>query len=672
MDSQTKNESHLSGAGLATVWGLVLLLAGCNPEKGANRDSETPSDPAHGRSSQVAGQKRYPGNYTVEKGFTNLFDPKIETTAWWSEAPGELRKDAVDTGTNSNILQADYTGPQACAECHQDKYDAWSLHAHRWMNATAIPAHVKGDFSGKAAIEYQGGVGTFYQEDGQYRMKLARGPVMRVYSVARTIGSRFFQYYTGRLIDCSGNEPSSLRETEHVLPFGYWIDSKEWVPTVHVYRDTDYYDDARDVYTDHEIAPYDTGCSACHTTRAFGDWLAHHGGGKRMSAYGSRSTAFDIGAYLTKEHPNLIPSRDAAAGLDKDGKYDARAGVFYQDFKEHGVAHGITCESCHNGGRAHVAHSTKTESKQLPYFFPVGDYIHSKAEDFDQLVRRSDANVNLICARCHSGGRKSFANGAHTWNSTEFADGVRGFCYTRKTGSHPDARTLTCVTCHDPHEGIGRKWKLSEKQNSAKCIACHQQFKTSEALTAHTHHGADSAGSQCMNCHNPKINEGLQDMVHTHRTFNPTDKAMIEANHPNACNMCHVDQPIDWTIDHLREWYGDEHRYSSKALLKNYPNRKEPVALGWLKSTHHPTRLVAADSLAKQRVDWAMPHLLDLLANDSNIINRQFTQRGIDQALGVKLKDMGYQFYHPEKQRRSVIAKLKDELVERAKKAAAE
>jgi len=644
---------------------LLALLAGCRPDE----KPETPGATGYGQPAPPAAEKRYAGSYTIEKGFTNLFDADIETTAWWSKVPEEFLQSAVDTGTNSNILQADYTGPQACAECHQDKYDGWSSHSHRWMNATATPEHVKGDFSGNASIEYQGGIGTFYREDDEYRMKLVRGDTMRTYAILRTIGSRFYQYYTGRLIDCSGNEPDPLRRTEHVLPFGYWFESKEWVPTVHVYRDTDYYDDARDVFTDHEIAPYDTGCSTCHTTRAFGDWLAHNGGGKRMSAYGSHSTAFDIAGYLNKEHPNMMPSLEKAVELDRDGRYDVRAGIYEQDFKEHGIAHGITCESCHNGGRAHIANSTKTETKLAPYFFPVGKHLHSKADGFDQLVGRSDANFNLICARCHSGGRKSFANGAHTWNSTEFADGVRGFCYTRKTGSHPDTRTLTCVTCHDPHEGIGQKWKLTEKQNSAKCIDCHQQFKTTEALTAHTRHAADSAGSQCMNCHNPKINEGLQAMVHTHRTFNPTDKDMIESNHPNACNMCHVDQPIDWTINHLREWYGDKHRYSDRLLLKNYPNRREPVALGWLKSSHHPTRLVAADSLVKHGLAEAMPQLLDLLANDSNIINRQFTQRGLDQALGVKLKDMGYQFYHPEKQRQDVIAKLKSELLERAKQA---
>ena len=43
-----------------------------------------------------------------------------------------------------------------------------------------------------------------------------------------------------------------------------------------------------------------------------------------------------------------------------------------------------------------------------------------------------------------------------------------------------------------------------------------------------------------MNCHMPRINEGLQEVVRTHTIFSPTNSAMIESNQMNACNQCHV------------------------------------------------------------------------------------------------------------------------------------
>src|SRR5688572_6865455 len=45
-----------------------------------------------------------------------------------SESPSASASAAA---AESNILRADYVGPDACAECHAEKHDAWrrSLHA---------------------------------------------------------------------------------------------------------------------------------------------------------------------------------------------------------------------------------------------------------------------------------------------------------------------------------------------------------------------------------------------------------------------------------------------------------------------------------------------------------------------------------------------------------------
>ena len=45
------------------------------------------------------------------------------------------------------------------------------------------------------------------------------------------------------------------------------------------------------------------------------------------------------------------------------------------------------------------------------------------------------------------------------------------------------------------HKGIGKKWRLTPLQDDAKCTACHEQFKEESKMLAHTHHAADSAGS---------------------------------------------------------------------------------------------------------------------------------------------------------------------------------
>ena len=513
----------------------------------------------------------------------------------------------VNTGTNSNVRRVDYVGAESCRECHADKHKDWTGHSHRWMNAMATPETVNGDFSGSSDIRYQGGIGTFYREKDEYRMRTERSDRTRTYHVTRTIGSRFFQYYVGRLIESDKQEPADMKATEHVLPFGYWISENQWVPTVHIFREPDTEHTAVDSFAGEKVVNYDVGCSRCHTTWPYGDWMITGSGNQRLSFYSPRNVTIEARRYVEDEHPEFLSlvNSDIPSKADNYATFEKRMEDLPYDGQR--IELGINCEACHHGSREHVANSTKTNTTVRPWFFPVHPNIHSDDKDFSSLVKNSDGNVNMICGRCHSGGRPVYANGIHTWNSTEFADGVQGFCYKRKSGSHPESSTLTCIHCHDPHEATGPKWKRTPQQDDQSCIDCHPQFKNAESLQNHTHHDPGTAGSHCMDCHMPKINEGLQYMVRTHRIFNPTDSAMIEANQPNACNLCHLDKPIDWTIGHLRDWYGEKHRFAESKIFRNYPRRDQPVGLGWLHSAHNGTRLAAAEAMATTDVRRWLP-----------------------------------------------------------------
>lgn len=170
-----------------------------------------------------------------------------------------------------------------------------------------------------------------------------------------------------------------------------------------------------------------------------------------------------------------------------------------------------------------------------------------------------------------------------------------------------------------------------------------------------------------MNCHMPRINEGMQDVVRTHTIFNPTWPSMIEANQPNACNLCHLDKPIDWTITWLSRYYGVSRysSYSEAELEKNYPNRQGPVGLGWLKSPHEATRLVAVDALAREKAVWALPQMLEML-DDPYLINRQFARIALESMLGIRLSEHGYQFYQRPEERKEPIARVRDAVLKKA------
>ncbi len=596
----------------------------------------------------------------------NIWDPRILVTYWWEDVPSVIRENSTPTGNFSNIHRKDYVGAAACSECHEQNYQSWKTHAHRLMNARASAETVGGDFSGTATIQYRGGTGQFFKQGDQYYMQLTHGNTNWVYQVTRTIGSRFFQYYAGRLIKGQISDEAPRATKNHVLPFGYWLDRKQWVPTVHVFRNEDADHEHYDPYAALPYMEYDHYCGDCHTTRPAGDWMLRHVGKDRLKEYTPRSIAFHYSDYLAASHPGMLQDNKSLATYSQRELLATVESTSWLSTEEHAVALGITCESCHNGGRQHVENSTESKSDLLPSFFFASPHFYSHGTNATEVLGRNPGNLNFACAKCHSGGRPEYANGTHTWNSTEFADGARGRCYNPLKAKAKSMNHLTCVHCHDPHTGIGKKWTKTSQEDDQSCISCHKQFSSKEQITAHTHHSSDSTGSQCLNCHMPKINEGLQAMVRTHRIFSPTDRVMLEANQVNACNLCHLEKPIDWTLTHLKGWFGDGFQFDEAKIARNYRERQGSVGLGWIHGPHAPTRLAAAEALLKAKVTSALPDLIGLLDTEDYLINRQFTQKGIEEMLGIRLDQHGYQFYMMGAERTKAVASLKEFVLKKA------
>jgi len=588
----------------------------------------------------------------------NVLDPANEVKLYWDGVPDDVRAARPKQPHDfSNIRHGDYAGAESCRECHEDKHADWWTHSHRLMNAEATDETVVADFSGGLSLEYLGGAARFETIDGKRHVTTERDGVRREYEVRRTIGSRFFQYYVGLLRE--GPEPGShpARRIEEVLPVGYWIETKEIVPIVHV--DLEKPDSERyDPFTGPTKMGYDRQCSSCHTTVAAGDWMMQVGSSSRFHVLTPRTVSFHASKYLSEEHPDLVDTNEAPSAVSTQGVIGIlRNRVNEKLTRDHAVSLGVSCETCHLGCAGHV----KDKSK-LPPFFPLDATIYPEGASAEEVWGRHSANQNWICSRCHAGGRPQYANGMDTWNSTEYSDAVEGFCYDAGKAAARGMKQLTCIHCHDPHKGIGKKWSRTPREDDASCVACHQQFEASSAVVAHTHHPAGSEGSRCMNCHMPKVNEGMQDMVRTHVISNPTDPRMIEANQPNACNLCHLDKPIDWTVQRLAEWYGAGGQYNSAKLAANYPKRAGATGEGYLASPNEAVRLAGSEALFKQGARWAMPGLIDML-DDPFLINRQFTQKNFRREFGVDPRDYGYRFTMTSTERQEPIQRLRKALL---------
>jgi predicted CXXCH cytochrome family protein len=522
------------------------------------------------------------------------------------------------------------------------------------MNALATPATVNGDFSESAAITYRGGRATFRRVGDSYQMHLERDGMRRTYNITQTIGSRFFQYYVGKQIE--GPEPTDhhFYKKDHVLGFGYWIRQKEWVPVVHIGPETPdrrRMDPFAPPASGRHYAEYASGCNYCHTTFPLADMFGRIA--DNMGEHAPVDFHWSLRDYLEEARPRMIEriselmDRNTAPSMaEMPDRNMVSSPMADWEASKYALTLGVSCEACHLGCKEHV----ESSGKIAPRFFPSSPHLFVQGTSPPPDPGRTHDNVNWACGRCHTGKRPQFAAGMSAWNSVEYADAMRGSCYSQ----------LRCIDCHNPHKATGTKWQRTPDQDDAVCLKCHDKFRSAVDRQRHTHHAPGSPGARCLNCHMPRINEGLEDVVRTHMIYSPIRPDMIEAGQPNACNICHTNRPIRWTLDHLKQWYGAS--FNEEKIVSSYLHKNEPTALAWLRSEHPATRLVAIEALTIQRDSWALPHLVEAL-DDPYLINRQFTYKGLQDMMGVRMVDFGYRFYMTRDERLSPLAAIRARLL---------
>jgi len=448
--------------------------------------------------------------------------------------PGPSHKTRVarDNTGEPNTRRVDYIGPDACGECHEDEHARWSQSLHRVMNARVEePGAVIGDFA--TAVSYEGGQVRFSREGGAYFMTLARGAEHVRYRVTRTIGHRGLQEYVGIEDGQPKMEPGGVRPTgggdEVRLPFGWWPRFGGWAPQIAFdpWLETfDPYAPVRESWAER--------CPWCHSTYPFDQRIA-------------RSATLGVGHGLEQ----LVATAPATPGPIRRDRLDVAEQVTV----------GISCESCHLGGRAHADGAAIS-------FLPAG--VTGLPQKFaDQ--RRSAQVVNNVCAQCHSGPSPRLADGTALRNSSEALD----------LGASP-CTTARCTDCHDPHRADSRS---DEARAVAACTHCHEALADATAARAHAGKGHD--GVTCLDCHMPKIVMGIDRFVRTHRISSPDNPVLLAEGAPNACNLCHLDESTRWTAEAL----------GVKVAAKIDPDQ----ALGdlWLTSKSPQLRVLAAHAYAR-------------------------------------------------------------------------
>ena len=487
---------------------------------------------------------------------------------------------------------AGFVSADTCRSCHPGNHASWQASFHRTMTQVAAPANIIAPLDG-VELTYDGADYRVDRRENAYVVRRKpQGTAVTAYGPPREIvlltGSHTLQIYW-----LETGEGRTLVQ----FPFAYIVAEKKWAPVQQTF-----------------LLPPDTGqfyaagewngaCMDCHVTRGRSRFIA-------------------------------------------DNKFDSQVSEF-----------GIACEACHGEGREHI---TRNRNPLRRFALHLGG---GPDPTIVNPARLAGPQSSLVCGQCHS--IWAFNNMADkiAWNQQggTFQPGAKelGLRWVVQPGGidHPQQREMlqqnyphffgdrfwgdgmvrvtgrelngtmaspcylggkfSCLSCHELHPPATgaaalQSWKNGQLKpgltTDQACLQCHEALKTNP--TAHTHHAADSAGSSCANCHMPHTTYGLLRAIRSHQVSFPTVRESTEYGRPNACNLCHLNQPLGWTAGRLAEWYGQ------KAPELAADDRELAAGAQWLLKGDAAQRALLVWSMgwapAQQAAgrDWLYPYLI--------------------------------------------------------------
>lgn len=152
---------------------------------------------------------------------------------------------------------------------------------------------------------------------------------------------------------------------------------------------------------------------------------------------------------------------------------------------------GVTCESCHGPGKAHVEGG--------------GDVTKIK-----NIGKLGTKEIDATCLGCHAGAHPNFDRSPHA-----------------KSG-------VSCLGCHGVHDSQTPE-KLLKAEQPKLCFQCHSDQKA--AFDMPFHHPVNEGAVSCSDCHDP------------HGTFNKANlKSTADQN--AICTKCHAETRGPFVYEH--------------------------------------------------------------------------------------------------------------------------
>ncbi len=488
-----------------------------------------------------------------------------------------------------------YLGSAACVRCHPREHSTWYGSYHRTMTQVATPDNVLAPFDDVAL------------EDGvSFRAKL-RGDQLSVElpypyeerPVVMSTGSHHMQVYWFAAHDNA--------RYVGLLPFAYLKQEGRWLPRRSMFLMPP------DTPKGFGIGHWNQVCIECHATNG-----------------------------------KMLPT------INEDGNWwtdqvDTQVGEL-----------GIACEACHGPGAEHVRANRDPARRYALHL------SHSSDETIVNPGRLPHDRASQVCGQCHGllgveKWRKWALEGNNFLPGQDLEQSDTRFVIrfgedqrrevTQLAKEQPDyfeqhfwpdgmiriagreynalAETpcfqrgeMSCLSCHRMHQARSDSREMSEwaddqldvaMRGNQACVQCHDTFDTPDEIAAHTHHPADSSGSNCYNCHMPYTTYGLLKAIRSHHLDSPSIATSLATGRPNACNQCHLDKSLAWAAEQMSEWYGME----TPELSEDQQSIAASVI--WLLTGDAAQRALMAwsfgweDARQVSGTDWMPPYLIQLL-----------------------------------------------------------
>ena len=174
-----------------------------------------------------------------------------------------------------------------------------------------------------------------------------------------------------------------------------------------------------------------------------------------------------------------------------------------EEFDRNRMIFGVDCENCHGPAAKHVEFQTQNPKDTLGKFI-INPATFSRRQSLD------------MCALCHGGRMQKTKPSFQFTAGDKLSDyfpvdtvsrdtnsiDVHGNQYALMAASKcfTKTSTLTCNTCHNPHENEKGKTLLF----SQKCMSCHSEDDKNTVVCKLTARHGKAIKANCIDCHMPK------------------------------------------------------------------------------------------------------------------------------------------------------------------------